>query len=271
MIGRVTQLALSKKIDGIDLKELASKRTTRTQTLTAKRGNIYSKDGEVLAQNVSAYKLIAYLDPKRTTNNKKPQHVVDKEKTAEALAPILNMEECTKCGKIKNKEEHTVTKWEDNGDGTHSGACTVCEYKITESHDYNDDDKCSDCGTTKPEETCEHDWKEKGDNKYHWEECTKCGKIKNKEEHTITKWEDNGDGTHKGTCKKCNQTISRNHEKGSNDKCKECNASMNNNNNSNAEKPLPNTGKKTVIISIIGLTTIFGTSIVGIKKYKDIA
>ena len=180
-------------------------------------------------------------------------------------------EECTKCKDIRNKEEHTVTTWADNRDGTHSGACTVCEYKITESHDYNDDDKCSDCGTTKPEETCEHDWKEKGDNKYHWEECTKCGKIKNKEEHTITKWEDNGDGTHKGTCKKCNQTISRNHEKGSNDKCKECNASMNNNNNSNAEKPLPNTGKKTVIISIIGLTTIFGTSIVGIKKYKDIA
>ncbi len=92
MIGRVTQLALSSKIDGINLKELASKRTTRTQTLTAKRGNIYSKDGEILAQNVSAYKLIAYLDPKRTTNEKNPQHVVDKEKTAEALAPILGIE-----------------------------------------------------------------------------------------------------------------------------------------------------------------------------------
>lgn len=92
MIGRVSQLALSKKIDGVNLKELASKRTTRTQTLSAKRGNIYSADGEVLAQNVSAYKLIAYLDPKRTTNKKKPQHVVDKEKTAEALAPILGME-----------------------------------------------------------------------------------------------------------------------------------------------------------------------------------
>ena len=92
MIGRVTQLALSKKIDGVNLKELASRRTTRTQVLSARRGNIYSNDGEVLAQNVSAYKLIAYLDPKRTTNKKKPQHVIEKEKTAEALAPILGME-----------------------------------------------------------------------------------------------------------------------------------------------------------------------------------
>ena len=179
-------------------------------------------------------------------------------------------EECTKCNNVRNKEEHKITTWANNGDETHSGICTVCNYKVTKTHNYGDDDKCTDCGITKPEETCEHDWKQKNDTQYHWEKCTKCGKIKNKEEHTITKWEDNGDGTHNGTCTKCNQTISKNHEKGSNDKCKECNASMNNNNNSNAKKTLPNTGKKTVIISVIGLTTLFGTSIVGIKKYKDI-
>lgn len=90
--GRLVQLSLSKEVDGVNLKELASKRTTRTQVLSAKRGNIYSNDGEVLAQNVSAYKLIAYLDSKRTTDPKNPQHVVDKEKTAEALAPILGIE-----------------------------------------------------------------------------------------------------------------------------------------------------------------------------------
>ena len=92
MIGRVIQLGLSKKIDGIDLATLASKRTTRTDVITALRGNIYSSNGDVLAQNVSSYKLIAYLDPKRTTNPKKPQHVVDKEDTALKLAPILGME-----------------------------------------------------------------------------------------------------------------------------------------------------------------------------------
>ena len=47
-------------------------------------------------------------------------------------------------------------------------------------------------------------------------------------------------------------------------------AGNNNANNTNSGKELPNTGKKTVIISVIGLTTLFGTSIVGIKKYKDI-
>lgn len=92
MILRLFQLGLSTEIDGINLKKLASQRTTKTEVLTAKRGNIYSTDGEVLAQNVSSYKIIAYLDEKRTTNEKKPQHVVDKEKTAEELAPILGME-----------------------------------------------------------------------------------------------------------------------------------------------------------------------------------
>ena len=91
MIGRVIQLGLSTEIDGVNLKELASKRTTTTEILTAKRGSIYTSNGDALAQNVSSYKLIAYLSARRTTNEDEPQHVVDKEKTAEALAPILDM------------------------------------------------------------------------------------------------------------------------------------------------------------------------------------
>ena len=92
MIARVVQLGTFKEIDGINLHTLASQRTTKTDIEEAKRGTIYSRNGDVLAQNVSSYKLIAYLDPKRTTNKKKPQHVVNKEETAEKLAPILGME-----------------------------------------------------------------------------------------------------------------------------------------------------------------------------------
>lgn len=93
MIGRILQLGLSREVDGINLKELASRRTTAKETLSAERGSIYTTDGEPLAQNVSSYKLIAYLDEKRTTNENNPQHVVDKEKTAKALAPIIGMSE----------------------------------------------------------------------------------------------------------------------------------------------------------------------------------
>ncbi len=89
---RGLQLSLSKEIDGINLKEFASYRTTATDILPAKRGTIYDVNGNILAQNVYSYTLIAYLDPARTTDESKPKHVVDPVMTAEKLAPILGME-----------------------------------------------------------------------------------------------------------------------------------------------------------------------------------
>ena len=82
-------LGLSKKVYGINMKEFASTRNTVTSTLTAKRGTIYDIEGNVLAQNISSYTLIAYLDCSRTTNDNDPKHVVDKEYTATKLAGIL--------------------------------------------------------------------------------------------------------------------------------------------------------------------------------------
>ena len=79
------------KVDDKPLAEFASNRDTRKKTLTAKRGTIYSAKGEVLAKDVNSYTVIAYLDPSRTKDEKRPYHVVDKEKTAELLSPLINM------------------------------------------------------------------------------------------------------------------------------------------------------------------------------------
>jgi len=54
MIGRVIQLGTSEEIDGVNLKELASKRTTRKDVISAQRGTIFSADGDALAQNVAS-------------------------------------------------------------------------------------------------------------------------------------------------------------------------------------------------------------------------
>ena len=70
----------------------------------AKRGSIYAKNGDLLAQNVTAYKLIAYLEPKRTTNPKNPQHVVEKEKTAEKLSPILGIKKDELLKRLNKKD-----------------------------------------------------------------------------------------------------------------------------------------------------------------------
>ena len=42
MIARLIQLSISKEVDGTNLQQLASKRTTKTDTIKAKRGNILS-------------------------------------------------------------------------------------------------------------------------------------------------------------------------------------------------------------------------------------
>ena len=116
MIFRLVQLSTAKEIDDVSLQELASKRTTRTDKLEAKRGTIYSVNKDVLAQNVTSYKLIAYLSSSRTTNKNKPQHVVDKEQTAEKLAPILGMEKDDVL-KYLNKENLYQTEFGSRGRG----------------------------------------------------------------------------------------------------------------------------------------------------------
>lgn len=92
IIARISYLSLSKTVDGIDLQSFANKRTTKTDTLYAKRGTIYDINGNVLAQNVSSYTVIAYLSESRTTDPENPKHVVDKEYTAKKLSEILDMD-----------------------------------------------------------------------------------------------------------------------------------------------------------------------------------
>ncbi len=207
-------------------------------------------------------------------------------------------EKCSKCSEIRNKETHTMSAAQDAGNGNHVKTCTKCNYKKTSEHEYGTDGKCKECGTEKTVEACTHDWQYKSDETYHWEKCSKCSEIRNKEKHTVTTWSDRGDGTHSGTCDKCNKTITGNHNKGTDNKCTNCKANLgnndnsssnnnsnssNNNNNSSSsnnssnndntsgEKVIPNTGKGTIIT--IGITTtlvLLGIAAVGLKKYKDI-
>lgn len=116
LIGRVSYIALSKKVDDINIQELASKRTTKETILKANRGTIFDNSGEVLAEDVASYTLIAYLDPKRTTDEKNPQHVVDKENTALVLSAILKMDYNTVLGYL-NKEGVYQTEFGVKGKG----------------------------------------------------------------------------------------------------------------------------------------------------------
>lgn len=93
IIGKLSYVVLSKEVDGVDLTAFASKRNTKKEIITAERGIIYDSLGNALALDVNSYTVIAILSSSRTTDPNNPQHVVDKERTAKELSPLINMTE----------------------------------------------------------------------------------------------------------------------------------------------------------------------------------
>ncbi len=93
VIIKLSYVVLSETVDGINLAEKSASITTVEKTLYASRGSIFDINGEELASTVNSYKIIAMLSPSRTTDPDHPRHIVDKEGTAKALAPILNVSE----------------------------------------------------------------------------------------------------------------------------------------------------------------------------------
>ncbi|MCX8002436.1 MAG: penicillin-binding protein [Anoxybacillus mongoliensis] len=85
LFGRFVYLQATGVADGQVLAVEAQKRYLKKQTLEAKRGTIFDRDGEIIAEDIPSYTVAAILDPDM------PQHVTDPEETARKLAPLLNM------------------------------------------------------------------------------------------------------------------------------------------------------------------------------------
>ncbi len=88
---KIVYVAVSPTVDGIDLKALALSNRSAEKKVRATRGTIYDIAGEILAQDVRSYTVIAYLEESRTSDITKPRHVVDKVGTAQALSPLIGM------------------------------------------------------------------------------------------------------------------------------------------------------------------------------------
>lgn len=107
-IVKLIYVSVATNVDGVNLKEFASSRNTKTKTLYASRGGIYDSTGEALALSVNSYTLIAYLSDSRTVNASDPKHVVDKGYTAKMLAPILGMEESDILERLNQENKYQV-------------------------------------------------------------------------------------------------------------------------------------------------------------------
>ncbi len=94
-------------VDGVSISEFINNRNTVEDILLPERGTIYDVKGNVLAQDVSSYTLIAYLDSSRTVDKKMPRHVVDKENTAKVLAEYIDTD-YDRILEILNKKAYQV-------------------------------------------------------------------------------------------------------------------------------------------------------------------
>lgn len=91
---RICDLCLrNRKVNSTTISDFIKKRNIKSEVIEPIRGSIYDINGNILAQEVSSYTVIAYLDPKRSEGSNKTLHVIDKEETAKKLSPLINMSE----------------------------------------------------------------------------------------------------------------------------------------------------------------------------------
>lgn len=89
IFSRFVYLAFTPTYNGVDLQERQDAISIQTTELNSLRGNIYDSSGSILAQSVYSYRIVATLDPSKTTNPNILHHVADPVGTANALCGVL--------------------------------------------------------------------------------------------------------------------------------------------------------------------------------------
>lgn len=102
------------KVDGVVLAALAEEKYTKQRAIEAKRGAIYDRNGNPIAEDTSSFTVVAILDEELTINEDDPKHVVDPEETASKLALLLKMDE-NEIYKILTKPDRKQVEFGTNG------------------------------------------------------------------------------------------------------------------------------------------------------------
>lgn len=94
LIIRFVYIQATGEVSGEVLAAKAEKKYATSKVLEASRGSILDRNGEVIAEDTSSYKLVAITDESLSKNDPEhPVHVKDPEKTAEELAKYIELDE----------------------------------------------------------------------------------------------------------------------------------------------------------------------------------
>ncbi|TSB46321.1 penicillin-binding protein [Alkalicoccobacillus porphyridii] len=86
LCGRIAYIQAAKEVKGQDLTAIAEGRWQESHVIEGKRGTIYDRSGDAVAEELQSYSVFAVLSPDQLS------YVEDPEETAEQLAPLINME-----------------------------------------------------------------------------------------------------------------------------------------------------------------------------------
>ncbi|WP_253724482.1 penicillin-binding protein [Sporosarcina sp. HYO08] len=96
--------------EGRVMAALAEAKYARESVLTADRGTIVDRNGELIASDTLSYRLVAVLSESASKGAKKPHHVQDFEKTAEVLSNYIPMEKEEILSRLKSFKE--ADRWQ---------------------------------------------------------------------------------------------------------------------------------------------------------------
>ncbi|MEK5443230.1 penicillin-binding protein [Fredinandcohnia sp. FSL W7-1320] len=114
LMARFVYIQGTGKVDGVVLAALAEEKYTKQRAIEAKRGAIYDRNGNPIAEDTSSFTVVAILDEELTINEDDPKHVVDPEETASKLALLLKMDE-NEIYKILTKPDRKQVEFGTNG------------------------------------------------------------------------------------------------------------------------------------------------------------
>ncbi|MEK4565422.1 penicillin-binding protein [Alkalihalobacillus sp. FSL R5-0424] len=86
LCGRIAYIQAAKEVKGQDLTAIAEERWQKSQVIEGKRGTIYDRSGDAVAEQLQSYSVYAVLAKDQLS------HVRDPEETAKELAPLIGLE-----------------------------------------------------------------------------------------------------------------------------------------------------------------------------------
>lgn len=90
LTARIVTIQATGSVEGQELAAKAAAKYSQEEVLSAKRGKIIDRNGEVIAEDTLTYKVVAVVDESATQKANNPRHVTDAEKTAEVLSEYLS-------------------------------------------------------------------------------------------------------------------------------------------------------------------------------------